>query len=371
MRIGVMLRHLEQQEGGVKVYTKNVLPRLLTLGSRHEFVLFYQNRRLLGTYAGYANVEEVAVPFPGTVTWDQFGLPLAARGRRLDLIFNPKMTVPLLTGTKTVFMAHGSETLVIPQHFGRLDILYRRFFRPLYHRRATACIAVSQAVKADLVKYLSADPNRIYPVHNGYDPLLFYPQTDASELRSLHDKHRLPERYILWVGQIEARKNIARLLQAFAQVAGEFPHSLVIVGERRRTGAQELQHIEQLGLSRRVHFTGWIPQNELRSIYCLADLFAFPSLHEGFGIPLLEAMACGCPIVAASTGSPPEVLAGAGYLVNPMSVADIASGMRAVLADATLRDDMVVKGLAQARKFGWEQTAQALLTVLEEVAAHR
>jgi glycosyltransferase involved in cell wall biosynthesis len=366
MRIGVMLRHIEQQEGGVKVYTKNVLPKLLALGSQHTFVLLYQNRGLLGSYAGYPNVEEVVVSFPGTVSWDQCGVPLAARGLRLDLIFNPKITVPLLTGIRTAFMAHGSETLVIPQHFGRLDILYRKFFRPLYHRRAAACICVSNAVKADLVKYLSADPDRIFPVQNGYDPLLFRPQTDSAVLGAVRQKYGLPEHFILWVGQIEARKNIARLLQAFAQIIPAFPHSLVIVGERRRTAEQELQYIEQLELASRVQCTGWISQSELPSIYCLADLFAFPSLHEGFGIPLLEAMACGCPIVAANTGSPPEVLQGCGYLVDPLNVDNIASGMRVLLTNAPLRDRLVAQGLLRARDFSWERTARELLAVLEQ-----
>jgi len=362
-----MLRHLEQQGGGIKVYTNNVLPRLLALGRSHTFVLMYQNPALLGTYARFPNVEEVAIRCPGTVIWDQIGVPLVARGRRLDLIFNPKMTVPLLTKSKTVFIAHGSETLVIPQHFGRFDILYRKFFRPLYLRHAAACVAVSNTVRADLVKYLAADPRKLFAVANGFDPELFRPIQDRARLEALRGQYQLPEHFILWVGQIEARKNVARLLQAFAQIMHDLPHSLVIAGARRRTADQELRDIERLGLSERVHFPGWIPQSDLPALYCLADLFAFPSLYEGFGIPLIESMACGCPIVSASTGSPPEVLDGAGYLVDPLDVASIAAAMKTVLTDTALRQGMIAKGLVRAKEFGWDKTAQQLLTVLEQV----
>jgi glycosyltransferase involved in cell wall biosynthesis len=366
MRIGVMLRHLEQQEGGVKVYTKNVLPRLLTLGAHHTFVLLYQDRKLLGTYAQYHNVEEMAVSFPGTVAWDQIGVPLAARGRRLDLIFNPKLTVPLLTTSKTVLMVHGSEALVIPEHFGRFDIWYRKIFRPLYLRSAAACIAVSNTVKADLVRCAAAEPGKVFPIYNGIDPELFRPVKDLARLSRLREKYQLPDHFILWAGQIESRKNVARLLQAFAQIMHEIPHSLVIAGERRRSSAHELHNIEELGLAGRVHFPGWISQTDLPAIYCLADVFAFPSLYEGFGIPLIEAMACGCPIVAANTGTPPEILNGAGYLVDPLNVNDIASGIRTVLSEAGLRQGMIAKGIEQAKGFSWDQTARQLLAVLEQ-----
>jgi glycosyltransferase involved in cell wall biosynthesis len=367
MRIGVMLRHLEQQEGGIKVYTKNVLPRLLTLGAHHTFVLLYQNPKLIGSYAQYSNVEEVAVTFPGTVAWDQIGVPLAVRNRRLDLIFNPKLTVPLLTKSKCVFMVHGSEALVIPEHFRRFDIWYRKQFRPLYLRRAVACIVVSNAVKADLVKYAAANPNKVIPIYNGFDPELFRPVTDQAKLQSLREKYHLPEHFILWAGQIESRKNVARLLQAFAQIMHEIPHSLVIAGEQRRSASAELRDIGNLGLTDRVLFPGWISQIDLPAIYCLAELFAFPSLYEGFGIPLIEAMACGCPIVAANTCTPPEILNGAGYLVDPLSVNDIATGMRAVLMADKLRNSMIARGLEQAKRFSWDQTATQLLAVLEQV----
>lgn len=368
MKIGVMLRHYEQQDGGVKVYTREVLPRLFALGSAHRFVLMYRNPKLVGTYAHYPNVEEVALRLPGTVTWDQLAVPWIARRRKLDLIFNPKFTVPLFTKAKTMFVLHGSEWFEIPEHFLRHDRWYFERFVPLYCRRADAFVAVSQAVKADVVRHIGVSPDKVFAIHNGYDARVFQPVRDPAALNAVREKYRLPKRYILWAGQIESRKNVARLLRAFARIRSEVPHDLVLAGEHRWSSSSELRVIDELQLRDRVHFPGWISHGDLPAVYCAADLFALPSLYEGFGIPLIEAMACGCPIVTANTCAPPEVTAGAACLVDPLNVEDIAAGMRKVLQDAALRESLVAKGFERAKAFGWNKCALELLAAFDTVS---
>jgi glycosyltransferase involved in cell wall biosynthesis len=365
MKIGIMLRHYEQQEGGVKVYTKKLLPLLFSYGAQHEFVLIYQNPKLPGTYAQYKNVEEIAVGLPGTVTWDQLAVPWVAWKKRLDLIFNPKFTVPFFTKAKTMFVLHGSEWFVIPEHFLKHDQWYFNLFVPLYCRRSDAFVAVSNAVKADVVKHTGVDERKVFPIHNGFDPDVFQPVRDPARLRAVRDKYRLPERFILWCGQIESRKNIARLLRAFASIKDDVPHQLVLAGEQRWSTRAELQVMEDLQLRDRVYFPGWIQHGDLPAVYSLADLFAFPSLYEGFGIPLIEAMACGCPVVAADTCAAPEVLGGSGWLVDPLSVESIAAGMKKVLFDSELRAAMVAKGIERAKAFSWEQCAKQVLAVFD------
>jgi glycosyltransferase involved in cell wall biosynthesis len=365
MKIAIMLRHYEQQSGGVKVYTRRLLPLLFTLGSEHEYLLIYQNPHLVGTYAEYANVEEVSVRLPGTVPWDQIAVPWVAWRKKVDLIFNPKFTVPFLTRAKTLFVLHGSEWFVIPEHFKRHDRFYFNIAVPLYCRAADAFIAVSHAVKADVVRCLGVDPGKVYPIHNGFDPTLFQPVRDPQRLAAVRARYRLPERFILWAGQIESRKNIARMLEAFAQLKEEIPHTLVMAGEQRWNTRGELAGMQRLGLADRILFPGWIEHGDLAAVYSLADLFLFPSLYEGFGIPLVEAMACGCPIVTANTCAPPEVVAGAGVLVDPQSVADIAAGIRRAVHDERLRAELVARGLERAKAFSWNQCARQVLAVFD------
>jgi glycosyltransferase involved in cell wall biosynthesis len=367
MRIGIMLRHYEQQEGGVKVYTKRVLPLLFTLGSQHQYVLIYQNPKLLGTYAKYPNVEEVAATLPGTVPWDQIAVPRVARRKRVDLIFNPKFTVPLFTRAKTVFVLHGSEWFVIPEHFKRYDQFYFNRAVPLYCRHSDAFIAVSNAVKADVVKYIGVSPEKVAPIHNGFDPGVFQPVRDPAKLQAVREKYKLPEKFILWAGQIESRKNIARLLQAFAKIKDQVPHHLVMAGALRWSSGGELGVIRDLGIAERICQPGWIDHGDLPAVYCLADQFAFPSLYEGFGIPLLEAMACGCPIVTANTCAPPEVCAGAARLVDPLNVDDIATAMLEVLRNPSLREQMSARGIERAKDFGWEKCTREILALFDRL----
>lgn len=371
MRIGIMLRHYEQHEGGVKHYTKTLLPLLFTLGARHRYVLIYQNLQLLGTYAAYPNVEELVSTVPGTILWDQLAVPWITRDRHLDIIFNPKFTVPLLHPAKKIFVLHGSEWFAIPRHFKWYDRVYCRTVVPWYCRRADAFIAVANKVKEDAVRYVHADPDKIFPIHNAIDPKQFYFIEDEARLADVRARYGLPGKFVLWVGQIESRKNVKRLLRAFAQVAHEFPHRLVIAGEQRWSTREELSEVGALGLEGRIQFLGWVQHTDLPAIYRLAELFAFPSLYEGFGIPLVEAMACGCPILTANTCAPPEVVDGAGYLVDPYDVTAIATGLRTMLGDPALRASMVARGLDRAKEFSWEKSARQVLAVFDAVAGDR
>jgi glycosyltransferase involved in cell wall biosynthesis len=268
---------------------------------------------------------------------------------------------------------HGSEWFAIPEHFLWYDRLYFERAVPFYCRRADALIAVSNATRMDVIRHVGIPPQKIRTIHNGFDPKSFRRIDDAQYLRSIREKYALPEKFIIWVGQIESRKNVGGLLRAFAKISGEVPHKLVLVGEERFTfpmaagAARDLHLIEELGLEDRVQFTGWIAHGELPAVYNLADLFAFPSLYEGFGIPLLEAMACGCPVVTANTCAPPEVTAGAAYLVDPADDESIANGMRTVLADSGLREKMVASGLVRAGEFSWAKCAREVLALFESL----
>ena len=367
MRIGVMLRHLDQHEGGVKVYTRSLLRHLLALDGGHEYVLLYADRRHLGTYGDLPNVRERFLPAPSKLAWDQAAVPLAARRERLDLVFNPKFSIPVLAGARSVFVLQGSDWFVMPWGSSWLDRLNHRFLIPLYCRRADAIIVVSNNIARDLVEHLGVDRSKIRTVYYGLSPI-FRRVEDPERLAAARERYRLPERFMLFVGQIYPAKNFGGILRALSGLRGRLPHKLVVAGEPRSDYEEELGLMDQLGLRDDVVFTGWLPQEELPVLYSLADVFVFPSLYEGFGIPLLEAMACGCPIVTADVGSPPEVTDGAAVLVDPRDPRGIAEAIERVAQDPGLRRDLVERGLARVRGFTWERCARETLAVLETVA---
>jgi glycosyltransferase involved in cell wall biosynthesis len=372
MRIGIMLRHYEQQAGGVKVYTKRLLPLLFSMAPQHQYVLIYQNPKLVGTYASFPNVQELVASMPGTVLWDQVAVPWLTRKHALDLIFNPKFTIPFFTRAKKIFVLHGSEWFGIPEHFKRHDQIYFSLFVPWYCRRSDAFVAVSNAVKADVIKYVEGvTPDKVFPIHNGFDPTVFKPVRDPARLQAVRERYKLPERFILWAGQIETRKNIAGLFRAFALLKDEIPHALVLAGEQRWNSSTELRVARELGIENRIILPGWVEHNDLPAVYSAADMFAFPSLYEGFGIPLIEAMACGTPIVTATTCAPPEVVDGAAVLVDPLNPPEIAAGMRKLLADEPLRNKLVARGLERAKDFSWEKCAQQVLSMFDTLNTRR
>jgi glycosyltransferase involved in cell wall biosynthesis len=372
MKIAIMLRHYDQHEGGVKVYTHTIMPRLLRLGRKHEFVLIYKNRGRLGTFVDFPNVKEIVCALPGRFLWDQVGVPWIAQSEKVDVIFNAKFAIPLFSRAKTVFVLHGSEMFVLPEAFPWLDRLYVRNLMPVYCRKSDAFIAVSSAVGRDAVEHAHVDPNKILTVHYGFEAHAFRVIKDDGVCKDVRDRYRLPNQFVLWAGQIDPRKNLPRLFRAFARIKDQVPHDLVICGHKTsRVGKHELEEIDRLGIRDRVRFPGWVFHDDLPALYNLAELFVLPSLYEGFGIPLIEAMACGCPVITSKTGSPPEVTNGAAILVDPLNVDDIASGTVRVLSNPSLQKEMIEKGLRRAQEFSWDKCAASVLKVLETVVEGR
>ena len=230
-----------------------------------------------------------------------------------------------------------------------------------YIKRASHIIAVSQNTREDLIKYLKIPIDRITVIYPGVDHSIFRP----------YDTKVLDEPYILYVGSERPRKNLDRLFEAFAKLKGEFPElKLVKVGpsgRHKRFRRNTLRKLDSSGISRDVIFVDYASELELAYYYSSAALLAYPSLYEGFGLPPLEAMACGCPVVTTNTSSLPEVVGEAGIMVNPYDTDSLAQAMRQVLTRSELRDDMVRKGLEQAKRFSWEKTARQTMEVYEKI----
>jgi glycosyltransferase involved in cell wall biosynthesis len=367
MRIGVMLRHYDQHMGGVRVYTHKLLQALLELRSGHQFVLLYRNPALVGTHAADPQVEEVVLPARSFLGWDQVAVPAAVRQHGIDLLFNPKYSIPLRVRCPSVWVCHGLDWYVMPWASRFVDRLSHRFLIPRYASKADGIIAVSETTRGHVMEYLHVPPERVATVYSGVDDVFRRP-VDDSRLREIRTKYSLPHRFFLYAGAIYPPKNFARLVRAYARVGPERGIPLVVAGgENRFLSERDLGEPEALGIAEWVRRPGWVEHEELAGLYALAEALLLPSLFEACPLPLLEAMAAGCPVVTADRYGTKELAAGAAVLVNPEDVESIAGGMRRVLDDGALRTELVAAGRERSREFTWRRCATETLRVFERI----
>jgi glycosyltransferase involved in cell wall biosynthesis len=371
VRIGIMLRHYDQHGGGVKVYTQRLLRALLDLRSQHEFVFLYRNTSLLGTYGGEPSVEEVAIPARSVLTWDQVAIPAAVRRHGIELLYNPKYSIPLAAKCPAVWVCHGLDWYVMPWASRRIDRLSHRFLVPRYASKAAAIIAVSEVTRQHVKEFLPAAADRGVTVYSGLDDV-FRRRPDDSRLRDIRRKYSLPERFLLYAGAIYPPKNFTRLVRGYALVGPARGIPLVVAGgENRFLSEEELKEPEALGISEWVRWPGWVEQEDLAGFYALAEALLLPSLFESCGLPVLEAMAGGCPVVTANRYGTKELAEGAAVLVDPESVEGIAAGIRLVMDDQSKRAELIRAGRTRSEAFTWRRCASETLQVLEQVQIER
>lgn len=364
MRIGIMLRHLSQHGGGVLGYTQNLLREMLALDSPHEFILIYQDPEFIGTYSDYPNVKEVVAPSRSKFFWDQIAVRKVEKKEKLDLIFNPKYSVPLRAKCKTVFVCHGLDWYVMPWGSKWIDRLSHNILIPRYARKANAIIAVSNTPREHVIQFLKVPPEDVHTVYLGVNED-FAKSIPANELNKVRVQYKLPEKYFLYVGQIYPPKNFGRLLKAYAKVGPELGIHLVVAGEHRWLCGDDLSLVDELGIRDWVIQAGWVGHETLPAFYKMADALLLPSLYEACPSPIFEAMASECPFVTADRYGTKELAGDAGVLVNPEDVDSIAEGMRSVITDEVIRKHGIELGRERVKQFSWKKCAEETLRVLE------
>jgi glycosyltransferase involved in cell wall biosynthesis len=368
MRIGIMLRHYDQHGGGVRVYTHQILRAMLDLRSSHEFVFLYRNSALIGTYKEDPQVTEVALPGRSILRWDQLEVPAAVRKHQIDVLYNPKYSIPIFADCATVWVCHGLDWYVMPWASRRIDRLSHKFLVPRYARKADAIIAVSEITRQHVMQYLPIAGDRVVTVYSGVDDA-FRQAEDAEGREALQRRYDLPPRFFLYSGAIYPPKNFTRLVQAYARVGPAAGVSLVIAGgENRFLSAHELKVPEALGLKPWVKWLGWVDPKLLPSLYRRAEVLLLPSLFESYGLPIAEAMAVGCPVLTANRYGTKEIAGDAALLVDPESVDEIAEGMRRLIGEPDLRRRLIAAGRERVRPLTWQRCAQETLQVLENAA---
>ena len=370
--VAVMLRHITAR-GGVTVYTRNILDAMLRIDPRNRYVLLLPGKDEMGRYADRPNVTEVLIearPGPaGRLVWDQWRLLPHLREHRVDLVYNPKLSVPLLAKCKTVFTMHGLEQFAARSMFLWHDRLYFTLAMRFYCRKADGILVMTQTGKRDLQKYLGVPPAKIHVIPESYNERCRVISDQAERLR-VRDKLKLPEKFLLFVGGVAPLKNIPALLRAFKTLrAGGIPHKLVLAGFKRFKFERDLALIDSLGLRNDVVEAGFVDDADIPALYNLADAFVLPSFYEGFGIPILEAQACGCPVVIGDRGAMPEVAGEGGALsFNPDSPDELAERISRILGDPALRASLAARGLENVKQYSWKNTARKTVELFEALA---
>jgi len=301
--------------------------------------------------------------------WDQIAFPFLAAKAGCEMVYFPIPEGLLFSRLPQVVTVHDLHPLQYSNEVPFYRNLSFRYRIPYLLRRADAVIAVSETTKRDIVRICGIAADKIHVIPCGYDSGLFQPVEVADVVL---DKYGLSgTRYVLYVGNIVRHKNVSSLVKAFA--ASNVESVLVICGAKMDVlYFKEIQEtITRLGIGDNIIFLEYIEAADLPALYSKAALFAFPSLHEGFGIPLLEAMACGAPVLTSHTSSMPDVVGDAAILVDPNSIEDIAHGIKLIFNDETLRDTMRQKGFERVKLFSWKNSALKLDKICSDVVRHR
>lgn len=364
------------ERAGPENYTYNLLKNLLRLDRENFYRLYYNPRASslqLPNQLLVSNFQLQPISWPKL--WTQAGLTLECLLKPPDILFIPAHTIPLIRrpDLKTVVTIHdvGFQKF-LEQYQRRWWRLYGGRISNFAARAATHVIAVSESTKKDLVEKLGVKPDKITVVYEGVDHTKFRPEADqplAGKIDRVKRKHGINNNYLLFVGTIQPRKNLARLIEAFSALGVQYPALDLVIAGKEGWLADEIHAApKKFGVEDKVKFLGYVPTDDVVLLMNGALAFVFPSLYEGFGLVVLEAMACGCPVVVSNISSLPEVVGEAGILVDPYSVEDIARGIEEVLGlDGTQHQQLIRKGLEQARKFTWERAATETVTVLESI----
>jgi glycosyltransferase involved in cell wall biosynthesis len=306
--------------------------------------------------------------FPLRIGWMQLLASRVLRDLQPDVAHFTNGMIPPASPVPTVVTVHDMSLRLHPRCHPIRRLIINRPLIAVAIRTASAIVTVSESARRDLLQLHPTDPDRVSVVHEAAAPG-FAPVLDRARLDAIARRYSLPKRFLLYVGTIEPRKNLLRLMQAFASARRQgMRHELVCVGAYGWSSRDLSASIDRLRIRDVVHFTGYVPADDLPSIYNLAEMFAFPSIYEGFGLPVIEAMACGTPVITSNTSSLGEIASGAAETVDPYSVDAIAAAMLRLAHDESWRAELRTRGLARARRFSWARTAREMLTVYRRAA---
>lgn len=374
MRIGInALYLLPGKVGGSEVYIRNLVRLLVNEDRDNEYFIFI-NRESQGVFEQIApgiNIVSCrvrAASRPARILWEQFVLPFQIKRYGIDILLSAGMTAPFFCPVTSVLVIFDLQHINQPDNFSKPYLVFLRAIIYLSAKSADGIITISQKVRQDIVKYYRILPEKIAVTYLAIDHNTFRPR-DKSDIARIRKKYNLPERFMLYPASSLPHKNHERLLLAYKKIRERWKDmKLVLIGARDKGYDVIAEKINNLGLQDDVVFLGWLPFEDIPLLYCASGVFVFPSLHEGFGIPILEAMGCGVPVICSGIEPIKEIAGNGALFVDPYNPENIAEGVLSVLENDNQRLGLIEEGFKRAKEFSWENTAHDTVSFLRVMA---
>ena len=378
MRIGIEGQRLfRKKKHGMDMVALELIKNLQLIDSENEYVVFVkpdEDRGCIPPAPNFKIVELGGGPYP---TWEQFALPRAAQKEGCQLLHCTSNTGPVFSKVPLVTILHDiiyMESIMLFKKRGtwyqKLGNVYRRFVVPTVIRKSLRVSTVSNFEKQRIADFFKLDNKKLITVYNGVGAH-FKKITDNETLQKAKEKYQLPERFMFFLGNTDPKKNTPNVLKAFAEFneASSEKYNLVMLDYEESALQAILTEIGHPEMRPDIHLTGYVVNTDLPAIISQSTIFLYPSLRESFGIPILEGMACGVPVITSNTSSMPEVAGDAALLVDPQNSNEIKAAIEEILNNSALRNQLIEKGLERARQFSWKKMAENYLAIYKEVVA--
>jgi glycosyltransferase involved in cell wall biosynthesis len=370
MRIAIDARKL--RDYGIGTYVRNLLRHLSRIDQTTEYVVLCRAEDCGAVEDLGENLRAVPEPAAAYSFSEQMRVPMNLRREGVDLFHAPHYVLPALVPCKSVVTIHDCIHLRFPQYLpNRLGYAYARSSLWIATHRSNRVLTVSEASKRDILRYFRVPEAKIDVIYNAIDERFGEAPPD-DEVAMVRERYQLNDPFVLYAGNIKPHKNLERLIEAFHTLrrgAGMEDVKLLIIGDEISKYATLRRAVHKYKLHKHVRFFGFVPDKTLAVLYRLAAVFVFPSLYEGFGLPPLEAMASGTPVVTSNVSSLPEVVGDAALLIDPYEPDAIADAMRRVITEPALRDDLRARGLRRVKEFSWDRSIRRVHEIYQEVLA--
>jgi len=371
MRIAIDARKLH--DFGIGTYVRNLVQWLARLDHENDFVLLCRPQDCEHIDQLGPNFTPFAIRSGNYSLGEQLAVPFALARAKADLFHAPHYVLPMLTPCRSIVTIHDCIHLMFPEYLpGRIAHVYARLAGWIATNRSARILTVSETSKRDILRLFSVEPSKVDVIYNAIDDS-FNRTISEQQIQRVRERYQLHERFILYSGNVKPHKNIERLIDAFHRLRqmGFNDIKLLITGSEVSRYATLRRAVHHYHLHQHVRFLGFLSSETLAVLYRSADAFAFPSLYEGFGLPPLEAMASGTPVLTSNVSSLPEIVQDAALLVDPYDPSDIAQGLRQLLSDDRLRSQLIANGRKRVTMFSWEASVKRVLATYYRVATQQ